>query len=95
MFIVLLKFAANEVQAGRFMDKHNDWIRRGFEDGVFIMVGSLELSTGGAIIAYNTSLADLRSRVSEDPFVAKDIVHAEILEITPKRTDEKLAFLSG
>jgi len=35
MFIILLKFAENKSKAGEFMDSHNEWIKRGFEDGFF------------------------------------------------------------
>jgi uncharacterized protein YciI len=93
MFIVLLKFSANKGQAGQFMEGHNEWIRRGFDDGVFLLVGSLQPSLGGGIVAHNTTLQDLQSRVNNDPFVAENIVSAEILEITPAKADERLKFL--
>jgi len=93
MFIVLLKFSSNKGQASQFMDGHNEWIKRGFDDGVFLLVGSLQPNFGGGIVAHNTSLADLQSRVNDDPFVAENVVSAEILEITPAKTDERLKFL--
>ena len=93
MFIVLLKFSGNKGQAGQFMDGHNEWIKRGFDDGVFLLVGSLQPNLGGGIVAHNTSLADLQSRVNDDPFVAENVVSAEILEITPAKADERLKFL--
>lgn len=93
MFIVLLKFSGNKAQASQFMEGHNDWIKRGFDDGVFLLVGSLQPSMGGGIMAYNTSLADLQTRVNDDPFVAQNVVSAEILEITPAKSDERLQFL--
>ncbi len=95
MFIVLLKFSDNKDQAGRFMDGHNAWIKRGFEDGVFLLVGGLQPNLGGGIVAHNTSRTDLQDRVNDDPFVAENVVSAEILEITPARTDERLKFLLG
>jgi uncharacterized protein YciI len=95
MFFVLLKFSDNKAQAGKFMAGHNDWIRSGFDDGVFVLAGSLQPSLGGGILAHNTSLADLQQRVKDDPFVAENVVSAEILEITPSRTDERLEFLRG
>jgi uncharacterized protein YciI len=95
MFVVFLRFSANKAEAARFMEGHNVWIRRGFEDGVFLVTGSLQPNAGGGILAHNTSLADLQARVNEDPFVAEDVVSAEILEITPARTDERLDFLRG
>lgn len=95
MFIVLLRFSDNKGRAGQFMDGHNEWIRRGFDDGVFLLVGSLQPSSGGGILAHNTSLPDLQRRVNDDPFVAENVVSAEILEIAPARTDERLQFLAG
>jgi len=95
MFIVLLKFSDNKGQASQFMEGHNAWLRRGFDDGVFLLAGSLQPKLGGGIVAHNTTLADLQSRVSNDPFVTEKVVSAEILEITPSKADERLKFLLG
>ena len=95
MFIVLLKFSDNKGQASQFMEGHKAWIKCGFDDGVFILSGSLQPSLGGGVLANNTSLADLQTRVNADPFVAENVVSAEILEITPAKTDERLNFLLG
>jgi len=93
MFIVLLKFSSNKGQAGQFMEGHKQWIKRGFDDGVFLLVGSLQPNLGGGILAHNTSLPDLQSRVSNDPFVAENVVSAEILEIAPSSADDRLKFI--
>jgi uncharacterized protein YciI len=93
MFIILLKFSDNKSQAGQFMDGHNAWIKRGFDDGVFLLVGGLQPSMGGGIVAHNTTLDNLQSRVDEDPFVAENVVSAEIIEISPAKADERLQFL--
>lgn len=91
MFIVLLKFSDNKARAGQLMEGHKEWIKRGFDDGVFLLVGSLQSNSGGGILAHNTSLLDLQHRVNSDPFVAENVVTAEILEIVPSRVDERLA----
>jgi len=93
MFIVLLKFSDNKGKASQFMDGHNEWIKRGFDDDVFLLVGSLQPTPGGGIVAHNTSLADLQIRVNSDPFVTENVVSAEILELTPSKFDERLKFL--
>jgi uncharacterized protein YciI len=93
MFIVLLKFSDNKDQAAQFMEGHNEWIKRGFDDDVFLLAGSLQPKLGGGIVAHNTSLADLEIRVNGDPFVAENVVSAEILEITPSKSDDRLQFL--
>lgn len=95
MFIILLKFSDNKSQASQFMEGHNEWIKRGFDDGVFLVTGSLQPNLGGAVVVHNTSLSNLQSRVNDDPFVAENVVNAEILEITPSKVDEQLKFLLG
>ena len=95
MFIVLLRFSDNKGQASQFMEGHNEWIRHGFDDGIFLLVGSLQPNLGGGIVAHNLTLSDLQSRVNNDPFVSENVVSAEILEITPSKADERLEFLLG
>ncbi|MEV0410605.1 hypothetical protein AB0I68_07255 [Streptomyces sp. NPDC050448] len=68
------------------------WIRQGVQDGVFLLVGSLQPGQGGAVLAHDTTLEDLRNRVAADPFVAHEVVSAEIIEIAPNTTDPRLAF---
>jgi uncharacterized protein YciI len=92
MFVVLLTFSGNKAKAGQFMDGHREWIKRGFDDGIFLLTGNLQPS-GGAVVAHNTSLTALQSRLADDPFVAEDVVSAEIIEIAPSKTDERLNFL--
>lgn len=95
MFIVLLKFSGNKGQAKQFLDGHNAWVKRGFDDGIFLLAGSLQPNVGGGIVAHHTSPAELHSRLKDDPFVAENVVSAEILEITPSQADERLKFLLG
>ena len=93
MYVVLLKFAENKSRAGDFMQGHNAWIQCGLDDGVFLLVGSLQPSLGGAILAHGVPLADLRARVDADPFVAHGVVTADILDIKPGKADPRLGFL--
>ena len=93
MFVVLLRFSENRNKASEFMEGHNQWIKRGFEDKVFLVVGSLQPGLGGAVLAHGESREALENRVNQDPFVAENIVTAEILEIDPKKADERLGFI--
>jgi len=93
MFIVLLKLSDNRNQVGQYLDAHKAWISRGFDDGVFLLAGGLQPNLGGGIVAYNTSLDELKRRVNDDPFVANAVVTAEILEISPSFAAEPFRFL--
>lgn len=93
MFIILLKFSTNKSQAPQFMEEHKRWLKRGFDDGVFLLAGSLEPGLGGGILAHGPSMQDIQRRVNEDPFVAEEVVKADILELDPGMADERLRFL--
>ena len=93
MFVVLLRFSENKARAGALMEGHKEWIKRGFDDDVFLLVGSLQPNAGGGIVAHNTSLTALQDRVNDDPFVAQKVVSADIVEIAPSRAVAPLQFL--
>ncbi|WP_169570299.1 YciI family protein [Sneathiella limimaris] len=95
MFVILLKFADNKAAARDHMAGHNAWLKDGFDEGVFLMAGSLQPALGGSLLAHNTTKAALAERVALDPFVAEGVVSAEILEIEPKRLDPRLEFLAA
>ena len=93
MFMIFLRFAENRHLAGGHMKGHNDWIRQGLDDAVFLLVGSVSGGQGGAIVAHGVTRADLEKRLDADPFVAERVVVPEIIEIEPTVTDHRLAFV--
>ncbi|GAA6212386.1 YciI family protein [Hyphomicrobiales bacterium 4NK60-0047b] len=93
MYIVFLKFSENKASAPQFMESHKNWIKRGLDENVFLLVGSIEPNAGGAILAHNASMEEIKIRVEEDPFVKENIVKAEIIQITPAKACENLNFL--
>lgn len=93
MFVIFLKFSDNKPKAGEFMEGHNAWIKQGMDDGIFLVVGSLQPNQGGAILAHGESLAELENRVKRDPFVAENVVTVEIAEISAAKADSRLQFL--
>ncbi|WP_299592804.1 hypothetical protein [uncultured Tateyamaria sp.] len=65
MYIITLTLGDQKSKAPDFMAGHNDWIARGFDDGVFLLVGSLKPQGGGAILANGTDLASLEQRLGD------------------------------
>lgn len=93
MFVVLLRFSNAKSRAGELMAAHNEWIQRGFAEGVFLLVGSLQPRLGGVVVAHDTSRGSLEARVARDPFVVHDVVKAELMEVSPSKADPRLTFL--
>ncbi|MFE5284027.1 YciI family protein [Nocardia sp. NPDC056611] len=90
---MLLKFSAKKADAPQHLPGHQQWIQQGFDDEVFLLVGSIKPGVGGAVLAHNTSAEDLQRRVAQDPFVAADVVTADIVEIAAGQADDRLKFL--
>jgi uncharacterized protein YciI len=93
MFVVLLRFTENKHLASEHMAGHNDWIRKGVDETVFLLTGSVSGGQGGAIIAHGLTRADLEKRLEADPFVAERIVTTEVIEIEPSAVNHRLAFV--
>ena len=93
MFIVFLRFASQKERAGQFAQDHKRWIQQGLDEGVFLLVGSLQPQAGGFILAQGSSPEELRARVQQDPFVLQEVVTAEVHGITPALAQDRLAFL--
>lgn len=93
MFMVFLKFSAGKPRAPEFMAAHKAWIRQGVDDGVFLLVASLQPQAGGAILAQGVTRAELDARLAADPFVQEDVVRAEVFELAPNLAAPQLSFL--
>jgi uncharacterized protein YciI len=93
VFVVLLRLAEKKSLASSHLAAHNAWLARGFEDGAFLVAGTLVPKLGGAIIAHGITHAELEARVALDPFVAYGVVASEILEVDPAKVDPRVAFL--
>lgn len=92
---MLLKFSVNGSGAGKYIEDHKAWPQRGFDNGFFLLSGSLQEKSGGVIISNKVSLSVLQEFVNEDPFVKWEKVNAEIIQITPNKFIPELAFLQN
>lgn len=93
MHIILLRFSDNRQNATQHLPGHKAWLKRGIEDGVFLMAGTLGSNLGGAILAHGVSLAKIQDRVNEDPFVRENVVRVEVLGFAPSVASENFRFL--
>ena len=93
MFIVILRFSDNRDRADELREAHRAALKRGFDDGVYLIGGRLLPHQGGALLAHNTTVEELTERVNQDPFVAENVTRAEILEFNAALADERLSFL--
>ncbi len=92
MFLVSLTFS-DKSKAPLYMEGHKSWLQKGFDDGTFLLSGSLADGTGGAILANAPSTEALQARLAEDPFVSENVVTVSVIAFTPSRAEDRLSFL--
>ncbi len=95
MFIIVLRLTEQKAAAKALMPGHNAWIRRGFDDGVFVLMGGLSGAAGGVLLARDATREAVERRVADDPLVAEGVAVAEILEVAVKRVEPSLQLLGA
>jgi uncharacterized protein YciI len=80
MLILSLTYNAPIEQADQHMQAHMDWVRKGYDDGLFLASGRKLPRTGGVILARGTR-ATIEAFCAADPFVTNDIARYDITEV--------------
>ena len=93
MFIVSLTYIKPLEQIDAFIPQHVAFLDKYYDLGVFQLSGRKEPRTGGVIIASATSKAALEDILLEDPFQREGLATYEIIEVTPTKSAEPLAYL--
>ncbi|GAB5438515.1 YciI family protein [Falsiruegeria mediterranea] len=93
MFIILLRLTKdNGHMAEHHFPEHKAWLTQGFDEGVFDLAGRLT-DVGGAILARDTTRADIEARIAKDPFVVHGVAQPEILEMSPSVASDAMTHL--
>ena len=75
------------------MASHKQWLQQGFDEGVFLLAGSLGDGQGGGILAKGDTLETIANFVHEDPFVKENVVSPEIIPFAVSMATESMSFL--
>ncbi|SLM61861.1 FIG00613393: hypothetical protein [Dickeya aquatica] len=75
-----------------FLESHVTWLKRGYEQGLFIASGRKNPRTGGVILARSIERAVLEDFLKQDPFQA--VARYEVTDFQPSMTSDSFAMLS-
>jgi len=80
VLILSLTYKLAIEQADSQMTPHMDWVRQGFEQGLFVASGRKIPRTGGVILAKGDRAA-VEAYCAADPFVTHGIADYDIVEV--------------
>jgi uncharacterized protein YciI len=80
MFVIELTYKVDLELIDATMKPHVAWLDRHYADGTFIASGRKIPRDGGIILATAKDRATLEAIVREDPFVARGLADARVIE---------------
>jgi uncharacterized protein YciI len=89
MFVIELTYKVALAEIDAAMKPHVAWLQRHYASGTFIASGRKIPRDGGVILATAPDRATLEAIVREDPFVARGLADARVIEFrASQRADD-------
>ena len=80
MFVIELTYKATLAQIDANMRAHMAWLKKHYAAGRFLVSGRQVPRTGGIILALADNREQIEAIVREDPFVARGLADARVVE---------------
>jgi uncharacterized protein YciI len=80
MFVIELVYKVDLAEIDAAMKPHVAWLDRHYQDGTFVASGRKVPRDGGIILATAPDRAAVEAIVAEDPFVARGLAEARVIE---------------
>lgn len=80
MFVIELSYKADLSEIDAAMKAHVTWLDRHYAAGTFLISGRKVPRDGGIIIACGTDRAAIEAIVRDDPFVARGLANACVIQ---------------
>jgi len=89
MFVIELTYKVDLAEIDAAMKAHVAWLQRHYASGTFLASGRKIPRDGGVILATAPDRATLEAIVREDPFVARGLADARVIEFrASQRADD-------
>jgi uncharacterized protein YciI len=86
MFIVTLTYLKPVEEIDALMNEHVAWLKRHYEDGLFVASGRRVPRVGGVILARSGDEPALRAALAADPFAVHSAARFDVVEFAPSMT---------
>ena len=86
MFIVTLTYLKPVEEIDALMHDHVEWLKKGYDDGLFVASGRRIPRTGGVILARSGDEQALRDKLARDPFVIHGAARCDLVEFAASMT---------
>lgn len=93
IYVAILSYIRPLEEIDAQIPAHLEWLREGYEDGIFLASGRRIPRTGGVILARGETLDGLKARMQKDPFQRLGLATVEIIPFEASMTSDTLSGL--
>lgn len=90
VYIVILTYIKPLEEVDAAIPAHVEWLKKGYEEGIFLASGRRIPRNGGVILAKCESLASLEESLRQDPFQVLKLATSESIPFEPSMKTELL-----
>jgi len=91
MVLILLRYVRPIEEVDALRPAHLEFLRKGFEEGRYVLAGRGVPPEAGVVIARGTDLDGVRELTEQDPYVANGVAAYELVRFHAGLTEEGLA----
>ncbi len=94
MFVIILTYTKPLEIVDRHLEAHVEFLKKNYENKVFIASGRQVPRTGGVILARGESKEALQRIIQNDPFYKSGVAEYQIIEFVPSMTTPEFSGLA-
>jgi uncharacterized protein YciI len=91
MFLLVSRYVRPLPEIDAVLDEHRAFLRRYYDQRIFLASGPQVPRTGGVIVANCTSRDEAERIVAEDPFTQRSLAEYQIVEFTATSSAPEIA----
>lgn len=95
MYILNVCYSKLPEQIAPHIDTHNVWVKKYFNEGVFLSAGPKKSKLGGVILVKSIEKDKLMKILAQDSYVQADVADYQIIEVDFKLAATDLENLIG
>jgi len=93
MYLLNVSFSQNPAQVEPQKEAHGAWVKKYFDEGIFLLAGPKKSGLGGAILVKSMDKSQLMKILSEDSYVIADVADYQIVDFDAKLSAKGLESL--
>jgi uncharacterized protein YciI len=86
MYLLIISYTRPIEEVAPYVEDHSNWVKKYFNEGVFLFAGPKKNKLGGAILTKSIERNLLNEIIEQDSFIANNVAEYQIIDFDCKHT---------